>query len=193
MVSILAEFDDGLMEDQEVADTTYFANTMFSFIFIVEFALKMGALGPIGYCRDLFNVFDGMLALFAVVEMVLESTGTLSSAKAARGTKGTRAIKAAKIAKISKILRFARILRLFRVLRFLRVTQTAEVQTQLAASAYMCKAEEDFVESNAVKAERLRLTGRLTPASEDDNLDVPLDMQTVEVDVSAIEALTAVK
>ncbi len=141
-----------------------------------------------GYCGDLFNVFDGTLAIFAIVEMILQSTGTLSSAKAARGAKGTRAIKAARVAKISKILRFARIIRLFRVLRYLRIVQAQEVHTASASSAYLCD-ETEFEESDSVKAERLRLTGRQGGEAIDDD-DMPIDMRTVEIDVAEIAALT---
>jgi hypothetical protein len=51
------------------------ANTVFTWIFIVEMCLKLVGLGFRGYMSDSFNIFDFVIVWFSIVEMIMEATG----------------------------------------------------------------------------------------------------------------------
>ena len=63
-------------------------NTGFTFAFIMEAVLKLLALGPRGYVKDSFNIFDGTIVLISIVELAAAPPscwGTSPAAAAAAG------------------------------------------------------------------------------------------------------------
>lgn len=55
------------------------ANFYLTLTFAVEMALKIWALGPRGYSADRFNVFDGIIVLFSLLELLLSAFGSVES------------------------------------------------------------------------------------------------------------------
>ena len=47
-------------------------NEAFTSLFVVELAIKMGLLGPVGYFSDGFNVFDFIITLLGLIETTIE-------------------------------------------------------------------------------------------------------------------------
>lgn len=43
-------------------------NTVFTFIFLCEMILKLYALGVRIYLKDGFNIFDGIVVIFGIIE-----------------------------------------------------------------------------------------------------------------------------
>ena len=61
---------DGSFDDQNTLDLL---NEIFTWIFIVEMALKLVAFSPVGYVKDKMNIFDGCIVILSVVEMTVLS------------------------------------------------------------------------------------------------------------------------
>lgn len=55
------------------------ANFYLTLTFAVEMALKLWALGPRCYSNDRFNVFDGTIVLFSLLELLLSAFGSVES------------------------------------------------------------------------------------------------------------------
>lgn len=47
-------------------------NEAFTSLFVVEMAIKMGLLGPVGYFSDGFNVFDFTITLLGLIEITIK-------------------------------------------------------------------------------------------------------------------------
>ena len=60
------------MTDEEKAFSEL-SNSVFSWIFIVEMAMKLLALGVPNYCSEAMNLLDGTVVLFSIVEISMES------------------------------------------------------------------------------------------------------------------------
>jgi hypothetical protein len=84
-----------------MTEALYFANYIFSAVFIAEAALKLAAYGPPVYFRDGWNVFDFGLVLVAFVDIALDQAGVNG------GFNPT----------VLRIFRLARLLRLLRLVR----------------------------------------------------------------------------
>lgn len=92
---------DGSFDDQESLDTLNTLNTMFTYIFIVEMALKLIAFGVLGYVRDKMNIFDGCIVILSIIEMTVLSGGN----------KAVSAFRAVRIFRTFRVLRVTRLLR----------------------------------------------------------------------------------
>lgn len=46
-------------------------NQVFSWFFVAEMLVKLGGMGIKHYARDTFNLFDALLVILSLVEMVL--------------------------------------------------------------------------------------------------------------------------
>ena len=79
-------------------------NTVFTWIFIVEMAAKLLAIGPNKYVGEPLNLLDGSCVVISIVEIVIfsgQESGSLSALRTAR------------------IFRTFRVLRVARLLRFM--------------------------------------------------------------------------
>jgi energy-coupling factor transporter ATP-binding protein EcfA2 len=90
------------------------ANIVFTVIFAVEMLLKILGWGIFGYVREAFNIFDAVLAISSLVDLILAQNGAFSVGKSARGVKAAKAVKIARLGRISRIFRLFRVLRLLR-------------------------------------------------------------------------------
>ena len=54
------------------------ANTVFTIWFLVEFLLKLIGSGLKNYLRDSFNIFDAIIVIFSVIELILTKFDILS-------------------------------------------------------------------------------------------------------------------
>ena len=61
-------------------------NLICSIIFIAEMLLKMAAYGPLGYWKDMWNTFDGMLVGFILLEFLLSGSGLTSGFRGINNT-----------------------------------------------------------------------------------------------------------
>ena len=75
------------------------ANVIFTVIFAIEMVVKILAFGVLGYVRDSFNLFDGILVIISLVGMIIEA---LSEG----GSGGTNVI---------TVFRSIRVLRIFKL------------------------------------------------------------------------------
>ncbi len=48
---------------------------MIGMLLILEWVIKLIALGPVGYYRDKWNLFDGTIAMVSIYELVFLSGG----------------------------------------------------------------------------------------------------------------------
>merc|ERR1719353_618788 len=78
-------------------------NIIFCGIFLVEMIFKLIGLSPLGYVKDGFNCFDGVIVVFSTIELFAGSSSGLS------------------------VLRTFRLIRVFKLVRFL-----PSLQQQLA-------------------------------------------------------------
>jgi len=60
------------------------ANTVFTFLFLVEFIVKVSGLGPKGYVSEPFNVFDGIIVVSSLVELAIGGGGALRALRMLR-------------------------------------------------------------------------------------------------------------
>lgn len=79
-------------------------NEVFTWIFIVEFGIKLFSIGPINYLRDIMNYIDGSVVMLSIVEMTL-----LSDTEGASGA--FSAFRAVRIFRTFRVLRVARLLK----------------------------------------------------------------------------------
>jgi len=48
------------------------SNLVFTILFTFEMILKLIGLGPVGYVRDTFNIFDGTIVILSLVELIFD-------------------------------------------------------------------------------------------------------------------------
>jgi hypothetical protein len=82
------------------------ANVFFTWLFFIEFSLKLFALGVIEYFTSIANTFDATVVIISVVETVFSGAST-----------GISALRSLKTFRILKSLRVLRVVRAFRYLR----------------------------------------------------------------------------
>ena len=60
-------------EDEDLSEITSFLNDIFTFCFIVEMVIKLIGLGFREYARDSFNIFDAVVVILSIVDIVITS------------------------------------------------------------------------------------------------------------------------
>eukprot|EP00752_Nemacystus_decipiens_P007034 g6310.t1 len=70
---------DSYPEDPDLVHVTEVANFYLTLTFAAEMTLKIWALGPRAYSTDRFNVFDGVIVLFSLLELLLSAVGSVES------------------------------------------------------------------------------------------------------------------
>ena len=103
----------GLLDDS-TSESLKNLNLFFTTTFLVEFFLKMFGIGPRGYAKDYFNLFDGFVVALSVVELVIDN---LSSG----GEGGSSSLSAFRAVRIFRTFRVLRVTRLLRSLQFIKV------------------------------------------------------------------------
>ena len=120
VVLILANTFSMAMEFHGAASTPAYesslqaCNVVFSFIFLVEMLLRIGAFGPVAYGADAMNLFDAAVVLVSFVELGITAAAAsvpgvnglnVSGLRTLRLFRAVRALKAFKLARSFKGLR----------------------------------------------------------------------------------------
>jgi ABC-type multidrug transport system fused ATPase/permease subunit len=152
-------------------------NYLFTFVFIAEMGFKLGGMGPLGYVKDPFNIFDGVLVLMSIAEIMMAGNSTFTAART-----GKVAGKTGRMLKLLRLFKFAKMLRLLRYARFMQVAEYEVKQThqqmmdnkkeELLRTKSSGRRESivkrlsllggEYVEGSAVDVERKRITRRLS-------------------------------
>ncbi|XP_038618740.1 LOW QUALITY PROTEIN: voltage-dependent T-type calcium channel subunit alpha-1H-like [Tachyglossus aculeatus] len=82
-------------QPDELTNALEISNSVFTSVFALEMLLKLLACGPIGYVKNPYNIFDGVIVVISVCEIIGQADGGLS------------------------VLRTFRLLRVLKLLRFL--------------------------------------------------------------------------
>ena len=183
IVNMVVVFVD--MSADDASDLTFvlalaMLNYLFTFVFFVEMVLKLGGYGPIGYCKDPFNIFDGILVTLSLVELFLAGNATFSAAKS-----GKVVGKSGRMLKLLRLFKFAKLLRILRYARFMNVAsyevkRSGAMTLQLEKENLLREDKEgkgnkrdnvvkrlsilggEYVEGSAVDVERKRVERRLS-------------------------------
>lgn len=97
----------GLVSDNDT--TVQVLSTTFTIIFTVELVLKVIGLGVKNYVIDKMNIFDAVIVILSLVDLISSTEGA------------TRAISAFRSVRIFRVFRVLRVTRLLRVLDFMQV------------------------------------------------------------------------
>ncbi|PIK39623.1 putative voltage-dependent T-type calcium channel subunit alpha-1H-like [Apostichopus japonicus] len=65
-------------QPQELTDAIEVSNLIFSSIFALEMIMKVAAYGIFGYIKNGFNVFDGIIVIVSIIEVMQQGSGGLS-------------------------------------------------------------------------------------------------------------------
>lgn len=113
---------DGLFTDPDTINMFQTFNLSFTIIFAIEMGAKLLGYGIAGYMNDKMNIFDGIVVILSLVEViVLSGSGTLSAFRSVR---------------IFRTFRVLRVTRLLRSLQFMSVIIEAITST-LDSSIYV--------------------------------------------------------
>lgn len=76
---------DGLFTDPDTTNMFQTFNLSFTIIFAIEMGAKLLGYGVVGYMNDKMNIFDGIVVILSLVEViVLSGSGTLSAFRSVR-------------------------------------------------------------------------------------------------------------
>ena len=62
---------DKYPEDEDLSEITSILNNIFTYCFIVEMVIKLIGLGFREYSRDSFNIFDAVVVILSIVDIVI--------------------------------------------------------------------------------------------------------------------------
>ena len=62
------------MVNDDVESFLASVNLFFTILFALELISKLIGMGPKEYIRDTFNVFDGIIVMLSIVELILDSS-----------------------------------------------------------------------------------------------------------------------
>ncbi|CAM9843940.1 unnamed protein product [Ectocarpus sp. 6 AP-2014] len=74
----------------------------FTSLFVMEMAIKLGLLGPIGYFRDGFNIFDFAITWLGLIEITLQVGGFVSGLRVIRIFRIARVFRLASLGKLGR-------------------------------------------------------------------------------------------
>jgi len=93
------------------------------YIYIIEMAFRVFYLGGLGYISDAFNVLDGALVIFGIIEKIFLGQDDPGA------TEGGAEIPGGSTMRVLRLLRLARLTRLLRLVRYFEALWTAVVST----------------------------------------------------------------
>ena len=76
-------------------------NMVLTYVFIIEMALKIPALGPVGYASDPFNLFDAFIVVTSIVEIIMAAVSD-SEEGGASGMSALRTFRLFRVFKLAK-------------------------------------------------------------------------------------------
>eukprot|EP00752_Nemacystus_decipiens_P004767 g4338.t2 len=77
-------------------------NEAFTSLFVVELAIKVGLLGPVGYFSDGFNVFDFTITVLGLIEITIKAGGFISGFRVVRIFRVARVFRLATLGKLGR-------------------------------------------------------------------------------------------
>lgn len=114
---------DGVFNDGTINQAFDNLNLTFTLIFTVEMVFKIVGFGLLEYVRDVMNIFDGLIVIMSLVELIFLQGGT-------------KAVSAFRSVRIFRVFRVLRVTKLLRALEFMRVIINV-VQKSLSSFVYI--------------------------------------------------------
>ena len=105
--SVLLGMESADMSPQR-ASNLELANVFFTWLFAVEFGLRLMALGVQGYFGSLANSFDAVVVIISMVELL--ALGSKSSVSALRSLKTFRVLKSFRVLRVLRAFKYLRAL-----------------------------------------------------------------------------------
>ena len=97
--TIVLAFDQ-YPEDAELNDLAESLNDVFTYVFIGEMIIKLVGLGFKEYARDSFNIFDAIIVIVSIIDLVLKQAELdMNSAGALSAFRGIRLLRVFKLAR----------------------------------------------------------------------------------------------
>ncbi|CAM9483745.1 unnamed protein product, partial [Ectocarpus fasciculatus] len=93
--------DSADASDRRERVLSYF-HEAFTSLFVMEMAIKMGLLGPIGYFKDGYNIFDFAITWLGLVEITLQLGGFVSGLRVIRIFRIARVFRLASLGKLGR-------------------------------------------------------------------------------------------
>lgn len=92
---------DKFPEDPEVTKITEVLNNFFTWAFVAEMIIKLFGLGFKEYTRDSFNIFDALIVVLSMIDLVYSASlgGGESQAGALSAFRGVRLLRVFKLAR----------------------------------------------------------------------------------------------
>ncbi|CAN0138125.1 unnamed protein product [Ectocarpus sp. 12 AP-2014] len=91
--------------DEDFSTVLDLLNLVFTLCFALEMALKLVALGPRGYAKDKFNLFDGLVVLSSLVELAIWPPNILTGGEGEDWGGGLSALRSFRVLRILKLAR----------------------------------------------------------------------------------------
>ncbi|CAB1112699.1 unnamed protein product [Ectocarpus sp. CCAP 1310/34] len=91
--------------DDDFSTVLDLLNLVFTLCFALEMALKLVALGPRGYAKDKFNLFDGLVVLSSLVELAIWPPNILTGGEGEDWGGGLSALRSFRVLRILKLAR----------------------------------------------------------------------------------------
>ena len=83
------------------------SNYVFSGVFLIEMIFKLWGLGPTKYSQDAFNLFDGVIVTFSVIELGIGFYAKANGIDAS--STGLGALRTFRLLRVFKLGRFGKI------------------------------------------------------------------------------------
>lgn len=113
---------DGLVTDTTTLEYFIYMNYFFTITFLVEMCLKLFGLGLKRYSAEFFNIFDAIVVVLSIVELVIKQVQDRTSNNSdSSGAGSTNSFSAFRAVRIFRTFRVLRVTRLLRSLRFMKV------------------------------------------------------------------------
>ena len=91
---------DKYPEDEEVMEVGHLLNSIFTWCFIFEMIIKLIGLGFREYARDSFNIFDAIVVVLSVVDLIITTASDRESQSVAlTAFRGARLVRVFKLAR----------------------------------------------------------------------------------------------
>ena len=82
-----------------------FQNLIFTYIFIVEMALRLLAVGPKKYSGEVMNLLDGGVVILSIVEILMSALGGGSGAGSLQAFRTIRVFRTFRVLRVTRLLR----------------------------------------------------------------------------------------
>ena len=80
-------------------------NLIFTWIFIIEMTLKLLAVGPKKYSKEVMNLLDGGVVTLSIVEMIMSALGGGSGAGSLQAFRTIRVFRTFRVLRVTRLLR----------------------------------------------------------------------------------------